>query len=179
MKQYPPGYFKVILVLLLAGTNFLQAQYRSSPYLVSATSSASGASVISSQNNQTFAVQQSVAQRSVIGTFKNAEYTIRQGFMKPNVFAKITGEKMLVNLKATFYPNPFIESVTLAFTEKIEGNIKVVVFDMIGKVVFSKNYKAKQKLAITFHNLSIAAYILKVTTNNKQFFKNIIKQGFR
>jgi len=143
--------------------------------LVRSTVGASGSSESIVVDNKSYVVQQSIGQASVTGTFNNARYTLRQGFIQPNVLAKIIDPNMSIDLVATFYPNPFIENVTLAFTEKIEGNISVVIFDLLGRLVFSKNYPANQNLNMRFNNLSVAGHILKVTANNKQFIKTIIK----
>jgi hypothetical protein len=43
---------------------------------------------------------------------------------------------MSIDLEVIFYPNPFIESATLAFTETIKGTIEIGVFDMLGRLVF-------------------------------------------
>jgi len=165
-----------ILLFIVFLTNFLQAQSTKSEYLVRSTVGVSGASESITVRSKSYFVQQSIGQASAIGTFHNYGYTLRQGFIQSNVLAKIIDTNMSLDLEATFYPNPFIEGVTLAFTEKIEGNIEVAVFDLLGRLVFSKNYTATQNLKMQFKNLSIAGHILKVTANNKQFIKNIIKK---
>jgi len=164
------------ILLFIVTFQFTIAQSTQSDYLVRSTTGASGSSVTSHQNNKTFIVQQSVGQASVIGTFETTQYAIRQGFIQPDVLSKIINKNISLDLEASFYPNPFVESVTLAFTEKIEGKVEVAVFDMLGRLVFSNNYTAEQNLKVQFHNLSVAEYILKVTANNKQFVKNIIKK---
>jgi len=166
----------VTTLFLVFISQFSKAQSTSSEQLVRSTTGVSGSSVSITVNNKSYVVQQSIGQSSVIGTFENTNYTLRQGFIQPNVLSKIIDKNIPLNLEATFYPNPFTESVTLAFTEKIKGNVEIAVFDMLGRLVFSKNYTAEQNLKVQFHNLSVADYILKVRANNKQFVKNIIKK---
>ena len=166
--------FKSTLLFIIS-FQFAIAQNTQSDYLIRSTTGVLGSSATSSQNNKTFIVQQSVGQASVIGTFKTTQYTIRQGFIQPDVLSKIINNNISLDLEASFYPNPFVESVTLAFAEKIEGKVEVAVFDMLGRLVFLNSYTAEQILKVQFHNLSVADYILKVTANNKQFVKNIIK----
>lgn len=167
--------FCFLLFITVFSTQFLQAQSIESRYLVRSSVGVSGSSENITVNNKSYFVQQSIGQASVTGTFNNSRYTIRQGFIQPNVLAKIIDPNISIDLEATFYPNPFIENVTLVFTEKIEGNIEVAIFDMLGRLVFSKSYTANQNLKIKFNNLSVAHHILKVTANNKQFIKTIIK----
>jgi len=167
-----------ILFLLLCSFIFhqLSAQNNSSEQLVRATTGVAGSSEIISTNNKTYVVQQSIGQASAIGTFNNVDYILRQGFIQPNVLAKIIDKDVPLNLEAIIYPNPFVESISISFTEKVTDKIEVVVFDVLGRTVFSKSYNAEQNLTIQFNNLSVADYIIKVVANNKQFVKNIIKK---
>jgi hypothetical protein len=168
-----------IVFILVSLIQFAQAQGTGSEHLVRSSIGSSGSTVNFSIMNKTYVAQQSIGQKSVIGTFKNSRYTLRQGFIQPNILAKVVDKNMPINLEVSFYPNPFVERATLAFTEKIKGNVEVVVFNMLGKLVFSKSYPAGQNIKILIENLSWAGYILKVTANNKQFIQNIIKKSFR
>jgi len=161
--------------LLLIFIQFTEAQNTSSDYLVRATTGVAGSSETISANNKSYIVQQSIGQASAIGTFIAENYTVRQGFIQPNVLAKIIDKSIPLSLEAIIYPNPFVESVTLSFTEQITSKVEVAVFDLLGRLVFSNNYVGEQNLKVQFNNLSVADYILKVTANNKQFIKKILK----
>ena len=161
--------------IFLVFMQFCQAQNTSSNYLVRATTGFAGSSENISANNKTYVVQQSVGQASVIGTFYETDDTFRQGFIQPNVLAKIIDADIPLNLDAIIYPNPFTENVTLSFSEKINNTVEVSVFDLLGRLVFSKSYAADQNVNVQFSSLSVANYIFKVTANNKQFIKKILK----
>jgi len=176
----------VSVFFLLFVSEFSQAQNTSNSYLLRATTGVAGSSENITVNNKSFLVQQSIGQASAIGTFFVSDYIVRQGFIQPNVMAKIKDKDLPLsleaivyqtplNLEAIVYPNPFIQSITISFTEKILGRIQVVVFNVFGQHVFSKRYKANQEINVQFGNLSVANYILKVTANNKQFIKKLIK----
>lgn len=171
MKQH-------LLFFLLSSFIFhqLNAQNNSSEQLVRSTTGVSGSSEIISANNKTFVIQQSIGQASAIGTFNNVDYILRQGFIQPNVLAKIIDDAIPLNLEAIIYPNPFVESISISFNEKISDNIDVFVYDVLGRVVFSNSYNAEQNITIQFNNLSVANYIIKVLANKKQFVKHIIKK---
>jgi hypothetical protein len=166
--------------LLFAITLFLiqliQAQNTSSKYLVRATSGIAGSSETIVLNNKNYVVQQSIGQASAIGTFSNSNYTLRQGFIQPNVMQKVLSLSIPQSLNAVIYPNPFVESITISFSEQITNKVEVAVFDLLGRLVFSKSYLADQKVIVPFNNLSLAKYILRVTANNKQFIKKIFKK---
>lgn len=162
-------------IYILFGMQFMHAQKTSSEYLLRSTLSVSGSSENVTSNNKLYIIQTSIGQASIIGTFKNSDYTLRQGFIQPAILDMIVTKSISLDLEATFYPNPFIESITLSFTEKIEGKVEVAVFDMLGRLVFSNNYVADQNLQVQFRNLPVANYILKVVANKKQFIKKILK----
>ena len=167
---------KLLFAITLFFIQFTEAQNTTSAYLVRATTGVAGSSENVTINNKAYIVQQSIGQASVIGTFNNVDYILRQGFIQPNVLAKIIGKDIPLNLEAIIYPNPFVESISISFNEKVLNKIEVAVFDVLGRVVFSKNYNAEQNLQVQLNNLSVANYILKVTANNKKFLKNIIKK---
>ena len=162
--------------ILLLCIQFTQAQNTTSDYLVRSTTGVAGSSETISANNNSYTVQQSIGQTSAIGTFSTENYTVRQGFIQPDVLSKIRDIAIPLNLEAVVYPNPFVKGVTLSFSEQIKDKVAVAVFDVLGRLVFSKSYAAQQKVQVQFENLSVANYILKVTANNKQFIKKILKK---
>ena len=167
---------QLLFAITLFLIQFSQAQNNSSEQLVRSSTGVSGSSEIITNNNKTYVVQQSIGQASAIGTFSNVDYILRQGFIQPNVLAKIRDVAIPLSLDAVIYPNPFVESVTISFSEQIIDKVEVAVFDVLGRLVFSKSYLANQKVNVQFNNLSVANYILKVTANNKQFIKKILKK---
>ncbi len=129
---------KQLLSLLIAFLFIQQvnSQNNSSEQLVRSSTGVSGSSEIITNNNKTYVVQQSIGQASAIGTFSNVDYILRQGFIQPNVLAKIIDDTIPLNLEAIIYPNPFVESISISFNEKISDKIEVVVFDVLGRMVF-------------------------------------------
>ncbi|WP_111707496.1 T9SS type A sorting domain-containing protein [Lutibacter citreus] len=162
--------------LFLFFIQFTQAQNNSNKYLVRSTTGVAGSSENIAINNQQYTVQQSFGQVSVIGTFSATNYMVRQGFIQPNVFAKIRDTSIPLNLEAIAYPNPFVDGISISFSEQITDNVEVAVFDVLGRLVFSKSYIADQNLQVQFNNLMVGGYILKVTANSKQFVKKILKK---
>jgi hypothetical protein len=168
--------FFTVFFFLMFFSHLLQAQNSKSDYLVRATMGTLSSSENVIGNNKQYVVQQSIGQASVIGTFYDSDYTLRQGFIQPSVLAKIIDSGIPLELEATVYPNPFVGSVTISFTEEISDNIELEVFDLLGRQVFSKTYLATQKLNLELSRLPVTSYILKLTANNKQFIKKLLKK---
>lgn len=173
----------IFCVFFLGIIQFASAQNISSEYLVRSTTGSAGSSENISSNNQTYVVQQSIGQASAIGTFYTSNYILRQGFIQPGISHPVfpikpsPSSSLALSLSVAIYPNPFTETVTLSFSEKIDDTIEVVLFDLAGRLVFSQNYKANQKLRVLFPNLPLATYIMKVTANNQHFVKKLLKNS--
>ncbi len=164
------------LFFVLFACQLSQSQNTSSEYLVRATTGILGSSENVSLNNKSYLVQQSIGQASAIGTFYNSDYIVRQGFIQPNVMSKIIAKGLPLSLEAVVYPNPFIQNITISFTEQISGKVEVAVFDVFGQFVFSQSYSANQKINVQVGNIAVANYLLRITANNKQFIKKILKR---
>lgn len=173
----------IVYVFFLGLIQFSNAQNNSSEFLVRATTGLAGSSVTISSGSQVYLVQQSIGQASVIGTFYGSAYSVRQGFIQPLDILSLTPKPpkffpkvpLVLKLSVAIYPNPFTENITLLFSEKVFGTVEVLVFDMAGRMVFTKDYKADEKVKVEFTNISTATYIMRITANNKQFVKKIIK----
>lgn len=141
----------------------------------SSTISLSGTSHSITTPNGTYYVSQSIGQASVIGIGQKGNYTVLQGFQQYtkslNIIANIENE-----LKATIYPNPFEQSINIFFDDVIKENINIRVFDVTGKVVFSKGYPPSQLLNIPINYISSGIYIINIISENKKFGANIIKK---
>ncbi|NQY30744.1 MAG: T9SS type A sorting domain-containing protein [Flavobacteriaceae bacterium] len=154
----------------------IHAQTNSSQNLVRCTTGISGSTVEITSTNKTYVIQQSIGQASTIGTFNNNNYTLRQGFIQPNILAKIIDEKSPLNLQVKIYPNPFVEYITLSFKDEIKGDIKVALYDLLGRIIDTKSYLSNQLITVKLNKLPSAEYILKVHANRKQFITKIIKE---
>lgn len=169
----------IISILFLTSIHIYNAQNSSGENLVRSTTAVSGSSETISSGNQIYLIQQSIGQASVIGTFYSNSNIFRQGFIQPNNASQdiLPYNPLQLQLSLTIYPNPFSESITLSFSEQVEGTIEVLVFDIAGRLVFSKNYLAEPKLKVYFENLSMSNYLIRINANNKQFVEKLIKKS--
>ncbi|MDN3667600.1 T9SS type A sorting domain-containing protein [Algibacter miyuki] len=164
------------VLLLCFCCAFLQQVSSQSNSILRSTTGVSGASNVIVNANETYTIQQSIGQTSAIGTFNNDNYTLRQGFIQPNILSKIVEKNIPINLQLTLYPNPFDEQISLAFTDNIKGEIIVTVYNILGAKVYNHNYQPLQKIDVRLDLLSTGEYILKTIANNKQFITKIIKK---
>lgn len=132
----------LLIALLVVFIPFLQAQQSSTVSLARITTGIAGSSKSIATNGKTYVMHQSIGQASSIGTFYTKDYIARQGFLLSHVAAYTKGITIPLNLDANVDPNPFSESVTIAFSEQINDIIDVTVFDALGRIVFSNSYSA-------------------------------------
>lgn len=165
------------LILLIFFSCIFQQQVLSQANLIiRSTTGASGASLEVVDGDKTFFIQQSIGQSSAIGTYDNEEYVLRQGFIQPNILAKIKDKNTPLNLKLSLFPNPFDKQLSLVFNEEIISKINITVFDVSGRLLVAKVYQPNQSIDVKLADLPSGGYILKVVANQKQFLSKIIKK---
>ncbi len=126
-------------------------------------------------NNKTYNISQSFGQSGVIGTFVKKDYTLRQGFQQPLLSLK-NGALSSFTLNCLIYPNPFNQFLNISFNERIKREIQVYIYDLTGKPVLYKKYRASQFIYIPIRNLANGIYVLNASANNKKFSAKLIKQ---
>lgn len=121
-------------------------------------------------------VSQTIGQQSAIGNYKTSDYTVGQGFQQsqwikhmatnsPNAITTIT------------YPNPFVQTVNFQFSQPVQGDIAISVFDIRGRLVFQQDSKANGNvLTIDLSGLPSSDYLVKLTAKDYNYFTQILKQ---
>lgn len=135
-----------------------------------------GSSKVVTTNNGKYSVSQSIGQLSVIGTYSKKGYYLRQGYQQPLYKIKVSSVSQKNDLTATIYPNPFKQSVSISFSNTMKNKISVLVFDITGKMIYSKKFKPSQRIQLDFDAISSGSYLLKVLSNNKLFNAKLIKK---
>lgn len=172
--------FTISLVSIFFADSYSQSNHATgknekSPYLIRSSLGSNGLSRTLVEGSGSYYVSQSIGQQSVIGTFTNNKYTIRQGFQQPLISisnAVISEEN---SLKAKLYPNPFYYSVNVVFEEDLESELNVVIYNLSGSVLHSSNFSASKMINIPLNSLPNGDYFIKITTQNKQLISKIIK----
>lgn len=155
---------KIILLLLIAFTGYSQQLHHQ---------------MLSSQGTSTHtsagvSVRQTIGQQSAIGNYSDSNVIVGQGFLQSNKMK--TAIAPVITIKTTTYPNPFIDKVNFQFSAPISGPIKIIVFDIMGRVVYSKE-KLSVDNTLTIDNLSFAQgeYLVKLTAKNYTYSTNLLK----
>ncbi|MBC3846777.1 T9SS type A sorting domain-containing protein [Winogradskyella echinorum] len=167
---------KTILITLLLFC-FLQqmyAQENSGYRIISSNLGSSGSSKNVVTSKGTYKVSQSIGQSSVIGTYANNGYYLRQGYQQPLTNVKVTNN-LDNDLNLKVYPNPFVNVVVISFSDTMFMDIAIMLFDVNGKIIHNQEFLPLQKVELNLNDLSSGLYFLKVTSGRKYFNEKLIK----
>lgn len=119
-------------------------------------------------------VRQTIGQQSVTGNYRNSNFIIGQGFQQSNKMKP--SSPSITIIEVITYPNPFIDRVNFQFSSPIQGIVKVSLFDILGRLVFSAE-KLPINNILTIDNLFFSGgeYFAKLTANNYTYTTNLSK----
>lgn len=162
-----PKLLALVMLCITCGTLFAQETVRS-------TVGVNGNSTTTNVSGKQYIVQQSVGQASVIGNHTVQDFTVLQGFIQPPI--KIEGVLDEDNsLQAAVFPNPFSSNIQVRFSEEINASLSITLYDILGRVVFSKEMAPAREIQLDLNFLSSASYLLSITQASKQFTATLIK----
>lgn len=144
--------------------------------LIRSTTGISGSSSTHLTPYGRYLLSQSIGQSSIIGTGSNAGYTLRQGYQQPSILADVIQGIDDNELDATIYPNPFQHSIFISFGERITKDIEIDLFDITGKLIFSKKFSPSQQVRLSITDISNGSYIINVRSSNKRISATLIKK---
>ena len=127
------------------------------------------------QQGKTYFISQSIGQASVIGTSSVNGHTIRQGFQQPP-HQLVAGKPLAENLAVSVYPNPFSQTVKIAFANGIDEEVSLVMFDINGRIILTKSYKPSQLITLQMQNIASGSYIISVSSGVRKMTVPIVKQ---
>ena len=68
----------------------------------------------------------------------------------------------------TIYPNPFSNYTTIYFEQQLYKNSTVIVYNMLGEIVYKKENISNNTLEINKNELGLGVYILSVYESHKR-----------
>ena len=161
-------------MLLFGCLQEYQAQGNSGYRIIRSSLGSSGSSQNVITSNGTYKVSQSIGQASVIGTHYSNGYYLRQGYQQPLTTIKVSKETSY-NLEAKVYPNPFKDTVTIAFNSLMSNNISIMMFDLKGRLIHSQEYQPAQVINLKIGDISTGTYFLKVISGKNYLNSKLIK----
>lgn len=164
----------VIISQSFAQNTFPSSSSSNSYNLIRSNVGSSGSSVTLISIDGKYNISQSVGQSGIIGTYTNANFILRQGYQQPKMSLNI-GSIDTATLNAKVFPNPFKDLINVVFSENINTEIQVSLYDVIGRRLFFKKYKPSQMLQIALIPDSEGTYFLMIAANQKQFSTKLIK----
>lgn len=105
----------------------------------------------------------------IIATVSDGNNTLTQGFHQTKLIVTAINENKTTNTY-NFYPNPVNE--TLNFSNTDSETVKVQLFDVAGKLLWSKQNVVNNE-QINFNDKPKGTYIIKVTDNKNYELKTI------
>jgi len=121
-------------------------------------------------------INQTIGQQSAIGNYNNKKMAISQGYQQA-FWNILINDLSSFPITTTTYPNPFFDTVNFRFSVKKLGMIKIVVYDILGRIVHQESKNASNSiLSIDLPRLSDAEYLVKLTTPNYMHYTKIIKR---
>jgi hypothetical protein len=137
--------------------------------------SAQGASIIT---NNGFVINQTIGQQSLTGN-SSGSYIVMQGFQQSlwgNYIASNAAED-LIGIKITTYPIPFTETVNFQFSEPITDLVSILIFDIVGRVVYQQNkIPIDTLLSLNLSMLPSTKYLVRLQTVKLNYYTQIIKK---
>ncbi|MCD4680029.1 MAG: T9SS type A sorting domain-containing protein [Bacteroidales bacterium] len=102
----------------------------------------------------------------VIETFSNNEMVLTQGFQQPSLKITVVEESDKIDFQINVYPNPTKDFLTINLVSKNDISCTTELFDMSGKLLFSKIFKGREITEnIDLTNYSSNLYILRIIDN--------------
>lgn len=120
-------------------------------------------------------VSQSIGQQSITGTSQKNKLNISQGYQQNFWYNYIkTNETSVISVKT--YPNPFFDTLNFQFSQPINANVQITLFDITGKIVFQETKLSNETiLKISNIQLPSATYLVHLTSEKWNYYTQIIQ----
>jgi hypothetical protein len=119
-------------------------------------------------------VKYTIGQQSVTGT-KTGNIIVQQGFQQSN-WDKIIATNNEVIVNTITYPNPYVDVINFQFSQSIGDNVNLIVFDVLGRQVYSNMLQIfENKASVNLQVLQSAEYFVQLSNNTFTYHTKIIK----
>lgn len=122
-------------------------------------------------------ISQSIGQQSSIGSSFDKAHIVVQGFQQSAWAKLIEGTILPVRQTITVYPNPFIDTVNFQFSEDIQGDMQILLFDTSGRLVAERNLTiSNNSLQLHLNFLPPRIYLVHLKHEELTYYTKIIKK---
>ena len=122
-------------------------------------------------------ISQSIGQQSALnGTVSNNDITLRQGFQQPVFRVEKNTLIDVTELDLVVFPNPFRYDIGVKFDQQPNERVNVFIHDTRGRLIKNLSFNPQIEITIPCKELARGSYVLNISTSNKQYSANIIKQ---
>ncbi|TDE01117.1 T9SS type A sorting domain-containing protein [Flavobacterium hiemivividum] len=122
-----------------------------------------------------YIISQTIGQQSVTGN-SNTKEVVMQGFQQ-SLWGSFIASNEKAEIVTRTYPNPFKDIINFEFSQLMPNPIDIHVFDISGRLVFSKEVKIENTiLTVELANLPRSEYLVQLQTTNFKYYTKIIKQ---
>ena len=132
----------------------------------------------SNENIKKYTLQQSIGQSGLIGTKNFDNIQVQQGFLTNSTAIHIPNtdtDRIDESLALSISPNPFIDHVRIKFSKQTRHDIYIKIYDINGKLIFSKKQRPTNILYVPMHNYSVGTYLLHIQSGMNRMTKKLLK----
>jgi hypothetical protein len=159
-----------ILVTTLAIT--MCSAMAQSPALLRSTAGSGGSSKTITVGENSYLIQQSIGQGSIIGSVTQSGVVLHQGFVQPRYTSQRTGVSVF---RATIFPNPFSSQLIIQLGEDNPGPVWITLSDILGRAVYS-NVLEGQWIYLETGTLPSGYYTIEIRSGKKIYNSKLIKE---
>ena len=170
---------KITLILLIFNHCLVFSQLSTdNRYFVKKSTLTSIGSSNKNFSNKNLKVLQSIGQSGLIGYRKTESANVQQGFLNSTIYLKVNNSNnsfVKESLNFVISPNPFIDHININFSKKTKFDVYIRIFDVNGKLFFSKKYKPTDKIFLPLIRYSIGNYLIKIDSGKNSSTQKILK----
>lgn len=148
-------------------------QQRNHISLLKSAITAIGSSAVSISNGNYY-VHQSIGESGMVGTVDLESTSHQQGFLT-YVIANKEDNSVNEIFDLVIYPNPFIKYLKIDFSKTTHETIFIKIYDVLGKIYFSKKYLPNDKIKIPVEKLRSGNYLIQIKTGKQIVTQKVFK----
>lgn len=137
----------------------------------------SGGTSLLKSSKGTYLVQHSLGQFGITGISKNQNQYVKQGFIQSPLKTILVAPSYSDFENLIVFPNPFEDYINIHFSKVHQGNIRISLYNILGKLVFNQIKSPNQQLNIPIQHLPDSEYLLLLQQGKRKYKAKLIRQS--